>query len=58
MYRSFPRFCTYPSNEITFDDAEGNIMSFFTSASDDKTEAEWNQLVKKYGINAPVLTVG
>ena len=38
-------------NEITFDDAEGNIMPFFTSISDDKTEAEWNRLVKKYGVN-------
>ena len=38
-------------NEITFDDAEGNIMSFFTSTSDDKTEVEWNRLVKKYGVN-------
>lgn len=37
-------------NEITFDDAEGNIMSFFTSVSDDKTEAEWNRLVEKYGV--------
>ena len=38
-------------NEITFDDAEGNIMSFFTSTSDDKTEVEWNRLVRKYGVN-------
>ena len=38
-------------NEITFDDAVGNIMSFFTSMSDDETEAEWNRLVKKYGVN-------
>ena len=38
-------------NEITFDDSEGNIMSFFTSMSDDETEAEWNRLVKKYGVN-------
>ncbi len=38
-------------NEITFDDAEGNIMSFFTSISDAETEAEWNRLVKKYGVN-------
>lgn len=38
-------------NEITFDDAEGNIMSFFTSMSDDETEAEWNRLVRKYGVN-------
>ena len=37
-------------NEITFDDAEGNIMSFFTSMSDDETEAEWNRLVRKYGV--------
>lgn len=39
-------------NEITFDDAEGNIISFFTSISDDKTETEWNRLVVKYGIGA------
>ena len=38
-------------NEITFDDAEGNIMSFFASMSDNETEAEWNRLVKKYGVN-------
>ena len=38
-------------NEITFDDAEGNIMSFFTATSDDKTEVEWNRLVRKYGVN-------
>ena len=38
-------------NEITFDDSEGNIMSFFTSTSDDKTEVEWNRLVRKYGVN-------
>lgn len=38
-------------NEITFDDMEGHIMSFFNSISDDETEAEWNQLVKKYGVN-------
>lgn len=38
-------------NEITFDDVDGNIMSFFTSISDDETEAEWNRLVKKYGVN-------
>ncbi len=38
-------------NEITFDDTEGNIMSFFTSTSDDKTEVEWNRLVRKYGVN-------
>ena len=38
-------------NEITFDDSEGNIMSFFTSMSDDETEAEWNRLVRKYGVN-------
>ena len=37
-------------NEITFDDSEGNIMSLFTSMSDDETEAEWNRLVRKYGV--------
>ena len=38
-------------NEITFDDAEGGVMSFFSSMSDDGTEAGWNRLVKKYGVN-------
>ncbi len=38
-------------NEITFDDADGNIISFFTSMSDSKTEAEWDRLVKTYGVN-------
>lgn len=37
-------------NEISFQDEEGNIISFFHSASDEKTEAEWNNLVEKYGI--------
>ena len=37
-------------NEITFDDAEGNIVSLFTSMSNDKTKAEWDRLVKIYGI--------
>lgn len=36
-------------NEISFDDMNGRIMSLFTSASDKKTEAKWNELVKKYG---------
>lgn len=37
-------------NEITFDDAEGNIISLFTSISDKATKAEWNRLVDEYGI--------
>lgn len=37
-------------NELTFDDAEGNIISLFTSISDDETKAEWNRLVDEYGI--------
>lgn len=37
-------------NEITFDDMEGNCMSFFTSWSDEETKAKWNELVDKYGI--------
>lgn len=37
-------------NEITFDDMEGNIMSFFTSFSDDETKAKWDELVAEYGI--------
>lgn len=35
-------------NEITFDDMEGNIYSFFSSSSDEETQAEWDRLVKKY----------
>jgi len=37
-------------NEITFDDVNGNIYSFFSSISDKETEDEWNKLVEKYGI--------
>ena len=37
-------------NEITFDDAAGNIISLFTSISDKATKAEWNRLVDEYGI--------
>ena len=37
-------------NEITFDDAEGNIISLFTSISDKETKAEWNRLVDEFGI--------
>ena len=37
-------------NEITFEDMNGNQFSFFTSISDEKTEREWDRLVKKYGI--------
>ena len=37
-------------NEITFDDAEGNIISLFTSISDKATKAEWSRLVDEYGI--------
>lgn len=37
-------------NEITFDDENGNIISFFNSIHDDKTEVMWDQLVSKYGI--------
>lgn len=36
-------------NEITFQDEDGNIMSFYNSISDKQTEAEWDKLVKKYG---------
>jgi len=36
-------------NEITFQDEDGNIMSFFNSISDKQTEAEWDKLVQKYG---------
>ena len=37
-------------NEITFDDINGNIYSFFSSFSDKDTEREWNKLVDKYSI--------
>lgn len=37
-------------NEITFDDMEGNIISLFTSGSNEKTEAKWNELIDKYGV--------
>ncbi len=37
-------------NEITFDDMEGNIFSFFNSFSDEETEIEWNKLVKMYSL--------
>ena len=37
-------------NEITFDDMNGKIYSFFNSFSDEDTEAEWNRLVEKYGV--------
>ena len=35
-------------NEITFDDMDGKIYSFYKSFSDDETEAKWNELVAKY----------
>lgn len=38
-------------NEITFDDMDGNMLSFFTSPSDEETERVWNELVNKYGVN-------
>lgn len=37
-------------NEITFDDMNGKVYSFFSSFSDEDTEAEWNKLIAKYGI--------
>ena len=37
-------------NEITFDDMDGHIYSFFSSISDEETEAEWNKLVSKYSM--------
>ena len=37
-------------NEITFDDYEGNVISFFTSWSNDETKAKWDELVGEYGI--------
>ena len=37
-------------NEITFDDVDGNIISFFTSISDKETAVRWDQLVSEYGI--------
>jgi hypothetical protein len=37
-------------NEITFEDMNGDLYSFFTSMSDEKTEAEWNRLIEKFGV--------
>ena len=37
-------------NEITFHADDDSIISFFNSLSDEKTEAEWNKLVEKYGV--------
>ena len=37
-------------NEITFEDMDGNYFSFLTSASDEKTEETWNELVAKYRV--------
>lgn len=37
-------------NEITFEDENGKIISFFVSLSDEDTEQVWNELVEKYGI--------
>jgi hypothetical protein len=36
-------------NEITFEDMDGNMFSFFSSFSDKKTEEEWNRLIQKFG---------
>ena len=37
-------------NEITFQDENGDIVSFFISVSDEDTETVWSELVKKYGV--------
>lgn len=37
-------------NEITFDDMNGNMYSFFSSMSDKKTKKKWKKLVKEYGV--------
>lgn len=37
-------------NEITFKDINDNIYSLFNSVSDDKTEKQWNEFVKKFGV--------
>ena len=37
-------------NEITFQDEDEKIISFFSSMSDEDTETVWNELVKKYGV--------
>jgi len=36
-------------NEIFFEDMNGHMFSFFSSMSDEKTQSEWDELVKKYG---------
>ena len=37
------------ANEITFQDEDGEIKSFFFSFSDEETEEKWNEYVAKYG---------
>jgi hypothetical protein len=36
------------TNNITFKDVNGNMYSFFSSASEDEAEDEWNRLMKKF----------
>jgi hypothetical protein len=36
-------------NEITFEDMNGNMYSFFSNISDKKTEEEWSRLIQKFG---------
>lgn len=37
-------------NEIFFEVVGGNTLVFFTSMSDNETEARWKELVEKYGV--------
>lgn len=38
-------------NEISFDAPDGSTLSFYSGLSDEKTKAEWNRLVDKYGLH-------
>lgn len=38
-------------NEISFDAPDGSVLSFYSGLSDEKTKAEWNRLVDKYGLH-------
>lgn len=37
-------------NEISFDASDGTVLSFYSGLSDEKTKAEWNRLVERYGL--------
>ena len=37
-------------NEISFDAPDGSVLSFYSGFSDEKTKAEWNRLIARYGL--------